>query len=108
MSLTKEEKYKQIIHSTRFYKNKLPELNEYVMVFIKGFQDMGIDCYVNEYKSDAFMSFKDASSSKKLRNIRKQVVKNRNYILIIKRGARFNKGPSGMHTRPFVPVFAKS
>ena len=44
---------------------------------------MGIDCSINEYKTDAFMSFKDASSSKKLRNIRKEVIKGRNYILVV-------------------------
>ena len=83
MSLTKEEKYKQIINSTRFYKNKFPDINEFVLVYIKGYHDMGIDCFINEYKTEAFMSFADASSSKKLRNIRKQVIKNRSYILII-------------------------
>ena len=30
MSITKESKYKQLLKSTRFYKNKLPEINEYV------------------------------------------------------------------------------
>ena len=83
MSITKESKYKQLLKSTRFYKNKLPEINEYVYTFIKGYQDMGIDCFINEYKADAFMSFRDASSSKKLRNIRKEVIKSRSYILLV-------------------------
>lgn len=82
MSVTKEEKYKKIINSTRFYKKIIPDINEVVLVYIKGYQDMGIDCFINEYKTNAFMSFADASSSKKLRNIRKQVIKNRSYILI--------------------------
>ena len=83
MLTTKEDKYKTILKNTRFYKNKLPEVDEYVLTFIKGFQHMGIDCSINEYKTDAFMSFKDASSSKKLRNIRKEVIKGRNYILVV-------------------------
>lgn len=83
MAITKEAKYKQILKSTRFYKNTLPQVNEYVYTYIKGYQDMGINCFINEYKADAFMSFRDASSSKKLRNIRKEVIKSRNYILMV-------------------------
>jgi translation initiation factor 2 alpha subunit (eIF-2alpha) len=83
MSITKEGKYKQILKSTRFYKKKLPDINEFIYTYVKGYQDMGIDCYINEYKAEAFMSFRDASSSKKLRNIRKDVIKSRNYILMV-------------------------
>ena len=83
MSITKEGKYKQILKSTRFYKKKLPDINEFIYTYVKGYQDMGINCYINEYKAEAFMSFRDASSSKKLRNIRKDVIKSRNYILMV-------------------------
>ena len=49
MSITKEGKYKQILKSTRFYKKKLPDINEFIYTYVKGYQDMGIDCYINEY-----------------------------------------------------------
>ncbi len=82
MSISKEDKYKIILNKTRFYKNELPTIDEYLLVHIKEYQPMGISCFINEYKKDAFMSFKDASSSKKLKNIRKEVTKGNNYILI--------------------------
>ena len=82
MSLSKEDKYKTILNNTRFYKNELPTADEFVLVYIKEYQPMGISCFINEYKKEAFMSFKDASSSKKLKNIRKEVTKGNNYILI--------------------------
>ena len=81
-TVSKEERYKVLLKSTRFYKKTLPDEEEYVQVLVKEFQDVGIDCYINEYKKRAFMSYKDASSSKKLRNIKKEVTKNHTYILI--------------------------
>ena len=81
-SVSKEERYRVLLKSTRFYKKQLPDEEEYVQVIVKEFQDVGIDCYINEYKKRAFMSYKDASSSKKLRNIKKEVTKNHTYILI--------------------------
>ena len=79
--LSKEEIYKNMSKNLRFYRKELPEKDEPVYAFIKNFSDMGIDCYLTEYKKDAFMSFKDASSSRKLKNIKKEVIKNRNYVL---------------------------
>ena len=79
--LSKEEIYKKMSKNLRFYRKELPEKDEPVYAFIKNFSDMGIDCYLTEYKKDAFMSFKDASSSRKLKNIKKEVIKNRNYVL---------------------------
>ncbi len=82
VSEVKEEKYRELLKSTRFYKKTLPDKDEYVRVLIQDFKDVGIYCYINEYKKYAFMSYKDASSSKKLKNIRKEVTKNHTYILI--------------------------
>ena len=79
---TTEQKYREFLNTTRFYKKKLPDKDEYVKAYVKEFQEVGIYCYLNEYKLCAFMSYKDASSSKKLRNIKKEITKNKNYILI--------------------------
>ena len=35
MSITKEGKYKQILKSTRFYKKKLPDINEFIYTYVK-------------------------------------------------------------------------
>lgn len=78
---TKENRYQELIKSLRFYKNELPKKDEYVYAHIKNFTTMGIECFLYEYKKDAFLSYKDASSSRKLKNIKKEVLKNKDYIL---------------------------
>lgn len=74
---------KNRINNLRFYKRTLPEEDEYVQAKITKYEETGIYCNLLEYKKEAFLSFKDASSSKKLKNIKKQVLKNRNYILMV-------------------------
>ena len=82
---------KKRINTLRFYKKKLPYEDEYVLAKIISFKETGIYCNLIEYKTEALLSFKDASSSKKLKNIKKQVVKNRNYILMTT-AVDYNKG----------------
>lgn len=74
-------KFKNFMKSLRYYKKKLPLIDDYVLATITNYTDAGIFCFLDEYKVEAFMSFKDASSSRKLRVIRKEVHKNKKYIL---------------------------
>lgn len=74
-------KFKNLMKTLRYYEKKLPSVDDYVLATITNYTDAGIFCYLDEYKIEAFMSFKDASSSRKLRVIRKEVHKNKKYIL---------------------------
>ena len=76
-------KFKNFSKDIRFYSNILPSKDNFVMATITKYTDVGIFCLLDEYKKEAFMSFKDASSSRKLRVIRKEVLKNRKYILTV-------------------------
>jgi translation initiation factor 2 alpha subunit (eIF-2alpha) len=77
----KKQRYQELSKLVRFYKREYPESDEYVYAFVSKFTDIGISCYLPEYKKEAFLSYKDASSSRKLRNIKKDVIKNRYYVL---------------------------
>lgn len=83
MSGEKQKIYKDLYSQLRYYKKELPEINEYVMARVIKYSDAGIYCHLIEYNREAFLSFKNASSSKKLRNIKKQVIKNHTYILSV-------------------------
>ncbi len=74
-------KFKNLMKTLRFYEKELPAVDDYVLATITNYTDAGIFCFLDEYKIEAFMSFKDASSSRKLRVIRKEVHKNKKYIL---------------------------
>jgi len=76
-------KFKIFSKNMRFYSNILPSKDDFVMTTITKYTDVGIFCFLDEYKKEAFMSFKDASSSRKLRIIRKEVLKNRKYVLTV-------------------------
>lgn len=73
----------KIIKSLRYYEKEYPENNEYVMVKIKKFTDIGIFCKLIEYNKEALLSFKDASSSKRLKTIKKQIDKKKNMIVAV-------------------------
>lgn len=73
----------KIIKSLRYYEKEYPENNEYVMVKIKKFTDIGIFCKLIEYNKEALLSFKDASSSKRLKTIKKQIDKKKNMIVTV-------------------------
>lgn len=73
----------KIIKSLRYYEKEYPEINEYVMVKIKKFTDIGIFCKLIEYNKEALLSFKDASSSKRLKTIKKQIDKKKNMIVTV-------------------------
>ena len=73
----------KIIKHLRYYEKEYPENNEYVMVKIKKFTDIGIFCKLIEYNKDALLSFKDASSSKRLKTIKKQIDKKKNMIVTV-------------------------
>ena len=78
-----DSKFKNLMKTLRYYEKKLPSVDDYVLATITNYTDAGIFCYLDEYKIEAFMSFKDASSSRKLRVIRKEVHKNKKYILTV-------------------------
>lgn len=78
-----DSKFKSIISNLKFYDKDFPEINEYVIAKIIRYEETGIYCYLNEYKCEALLSFKDASSSKRLKNIKKQVKKGHSYILTV-------------------------
>jgi len=80
--ISKEQHFTNLSKQMRYYKNEFPVADEYVLAYITKFTDVGIFCELVEYKKEAFLSFKDASSSRKLKNIKKQVLKHKNYILI--------------------------
>ena len=77
------KKFKNFFKELRYYKNTLPNKDDLVLATITKYTDVGIFCFLDEYKKEAFMSFKDASSSRKLRVIRKEVLKNKKYILTV-------------------------
>lgn len=74
-------KFKKCMKTLRYYEKNLPSVDDYVLATIRNYTDAGIFCFLDEYKIEAFMAFKDASSSRKLRIIRKEVHKNKKYIL---------------------------
>ena len=74
-------KFKNLMKTLRYYEKKIPLVDDYVLATITKYTDAGIFCFLDEYKAEAFMSFKDASSSRKLRVIRREVHKNKKYIL---------------------------
>jgi len=76
-----ELKFKNLMKTLRYYEKKVPSVDDYVLATITNYTDAGIFCFLDEYKIEAFMSFKDASSSRKLRVIRREVHKNKKYIL---------------------------
>lgn len=82
-SVLKSTEFKNIISNIRFYDRKYPDKNEFVYAKITRYEETGIFCYLYEYKCEALLSFKDASSSKKLKNIKKQVKKGGSYILTV-------------------------
>jgi translation initiation factor 2 alpha subunit (eIF-2alpha) len=73
----------KIIKNLRYYEKEYPENNEYVMVKIKKFTEIGIFCKLIEYNKDALLSFKDASSSRRLKTIKKQIDKKKNMIVTV-------------------------
>jgi len=82
-SIFQENHFKSFLSKLKFYDKQYPKKNEYVLAKITRYEEHGIYCYLNEYKCEALLSFKDASSSKKLKNIKKQVKKGRTYILTV-------------------------
>lgn len=78
-----DSKFKTIFTQLRYYRNSLPKKDDFVLATIIKYTDVGIFCYLDEYKREAFMSFKDASSSRKLRIIRREVLKKKKYILAV-------------------------
>ena len=78
-----DNKYKELISKLKFYDKEYPTKDEFVLAKIINYEEQGICCYLNEYKAEAMLSFKDASSSKRLKNIKKQVKKGKSYILSV-------------------------
>jgi translation initiation factor 2 alpha subunit (eIF-2alpha) len=78
---TDEEVYlSHIINSIRFYKNKLPDVNDYVLGKVLKYEELGLVVFLNEYQINAFLNYKDASHAKKIKNIEKELIVGKEYI----------------------------
>ena len=68
----------------RFYKNELPLLDDIVLGRVVSLGEFGIKVRLPEYNNiDAFLNYKDASTKKKLYQIKKQVKINREYPMTV-------------------------
>lgn len=72
--------FKQTLNSICYFKNNLPEIDSLVRAKIINIEEVGIHFHLIEYNTGAFMSFQEASNSKKLFRIKKEFKVNKTYI----------------------------
>ena len=73
--------FKQVSNNTLFYKNSLPDIDDVVRGKILNIDEAGINFHLIEYGTSAFMSFQEASNSKKLYRIKREFKHNKSYIV---------------------------
>jgi len=73
--------YKKCLNKLRFYKRELPYIGEMVSSEIMDYNEIGINVFLKEYKKDAFMSYNESSSSRRIKTIKRQFSKNKLNIL---------------------------
>ena len=65
---------------TRFYSKLLPDEGDMVLGKVIKFDNYGIQVLLQEYNNlEAFLNYRDASGSKKIKNIKKQIKLNKSY-----------------------------
>ena len=69
---------------TSFYSNKFPEEGDMVYGKIVKFNEYGIKVLLKEYNDmEAFVNYRDASNSKRIKNIKKQLKNNKSYAFTV-------------------------
>lgn len=81
INIVKNALYKECLQKIRFYNRKLPYIGEMVSSEIMDYSEIGITVFLREYKKEAFMSYNESSSSKRIKTIKKQLTINKNNIL---------------------------
>ena len=79
-TIYKSKLYKSYLEKLTYFKNELPKVDELVRAKVTKIGDTGIICFLPEYKTDAFLTFQEASNSKKLYRIKQQYSINKTYI----------------------------
>ena len=79
-TIYKSKLYKSYLEKLTYFKNELPEADELVRAKVTKIGDTGIICFLPEYKTEAFLTFQEASNSKKLYRIKQQYSINKTYI----------------------------
>jgi len=72
-----------LINGVRYYKSKMPELNDFVIGEVKKYEELGLIIYLAEYKREGFLNYKDASHAKKIKNIERELLIGKEYIFQI-------------------------
>ena len=62
-TIYKSKLYKSYLEKLTYFKNDLPEVDELVCAKVTKIGDTGIICFLPEYKTDAFLTFQEASNS---------------------------------------------
>jgi len=78
-NIEKSALFKSKIINTQYYKNDLPDVDDLVRIKILSIQEVGIEAILIEYNLKCFLSFQDASNSRKLYRIKKQYKINKSY-----------------------------
>lgn len=72
-----------LISGVRYYKNKMPDINDFVIGEVKKFDELGLIIYLPEYRKEGFLNYKDASHAKKIKNIERELLVGKEYIFQI-------------------------
>jgi len=78
-NIEKSAMFKTTIINTQYYRNSLPYVDDLVRIKILNIQEVGIEALLIEYNLKCFLSFQDASNSRKLYRIKKQYKINKTY-----------------------------
>ena len=81
INIIRNKLYKKCLNKLRFYKRELPYIGEMVSSEIMDYNEIGINVFLKEYKKDAFMSYNESSSSRRIKTIKRQFSKNKLNIL---------------------------
>ncbi|MDA7573817.1 hypothetical protein N8751_00890 [bacterium] len=78
-NIQKSALFKSKINNTQYYRNSFPSIDDLVKIKILDIQEVGIEALLIEFNLKCFLSFQDASNSRKLYRIKKQYKINKTY-----------------------------
>lgn len=72
--------YKSVLNNLNYFKNETPDSDELVRAKILSIDEVGVRCFLTDYKLEAFMPFQEASNSKRMFRIKKELKINKTYV----------------------------